>query len=117
MGVIVIYVSRRLCHRFEQLGIHTWGSIILRYIKSSYQNDPIRSLLEFCLVLLPYHIFEFKEKENKSELVRFSRKEIDELCDEWEPAPLVNEGYRVGKLGIEISARDHRSKWCSCEIK
>ena len=32
-----------------------------------------------------------KKKENKSELVRFSRKEIDELCDEWEPAPLVNE--------------------------
>lgn len=68
------------------------GSIILRYIKSSYQNDPIRSLLEFCLVLFALSYFlSSKKKENKSELVRFSRKEIDELCDEWEPAPLVNE--------------------------
>jgi len=68
------------------------GSIILRYIKSSYQNDPIRSLLEFCLVLFALSYFlSSKKKENKSELVKFSRKEIDELCDEWEPAPLVNE--------------------------
>ncbi|CAX40362.1 long chain base biosynthesis protein, putative [Candida dubliniensis CD36] len=68
------------------------GGIILRYIKSSYQNDPIRSLLEFCLVLFALSYFlSSKKKENKSELVRFSRKEIDELCDEWEPAPLVNE--------------------------
>ncbi|KAL1580098.1 serine palmitoyltransferase long chain base subunit 1 [Candida albicans] len=68
------------------------GSIIMRYIKSSYQNDPIRSLLEFCLVLFALSYFlSSKKKENKSELVRFSRKEIDELCDEWEPAPLVNE--------------------------
>lgn len=68
------------------------GSIILRYIKSSYQNDPIRSLLEFCLVLFALSYFlSSKKKENKSELVRFSLKEIDELCDEWEPAPLVNE--------------------------
>ena len=68
------------------------GSIILRYIKSSYQNDPIRSLLEFCLVLFALSYFlSSKKKENKSELVKFSRKEIDELCDEWEPASLVNE--------------------------
>ncbi|RCK63193.1 Serine palmitoyltransferase 1 [Candida viswanathii] len=62
------------------------GSIVLRYIKSSYQNDPFRSLLEFCLVLFALSYFlSSKKKENKSELVKFSPKEIDELCAEWEP--------------------------------
>ncbi|EER32615.1 conserved hypothetical protein [Candida tropicalis MYA-3404] len=67
------------------------GSIVLRYIKSSYQNDPFRSLLEFCLVLFALSYFlSSKKKENKSELVKFSAKEIDELCAEWEPSPLIS---------------------------
>lgn len=68
------------------------GSIVLRYIKSSYQNDPFRSLLEFCLVIFALSYFlSSKKKENKSELVKFSAKEIDELCAEWEPLPLIND--------------------------
>lgn len=68
------------------------GLIIQRYIKSSYKNDPIRSVLEFSLFLFAVHYFlSSKSKENKSELVRFSQREIDDLVDEWEPAPLVDE--------------------------
>ncbi|EMG47465.1 hypothetical protein G210_2192, partial [Candida maltosa Xu316] len=67
------------------------GSIVLRYIKSSYQDDPIRSLFEFGLFLFALSYFlSSKKKENKSEVVKLSSKEIDELCSEWEPLPLVN---------------------------
>lgn len=66
------------------------GLIILRYIRSSYKDDPIRSVLEFTLFALAVHYFlSSKRKENKSDLVKFSQKEIDELNEEWQPAPLV----------------------------
>ncbi|ODV81190.1 serine palmitoyltransferase component [Suhomyces tanzawaensis NRRL Y-17324] len=66
------------------------GQIILRYIKSSYKNDPIRSLFELALFIFACHYFlSSKKKENKADIVRFSPKEIDELCKEWEPEPLV----------------------------
>lgn len=67
------------------------GLIALRYIRSSYKNDPIRSLLELTLFLFAVHYFlSSKRKENKSDIVKFSRREIDELNEEWEPAPLVD---------------------------
>ncbi|CUM64483.1 uncharacterized protein PRCAT00002088001 [Priceomyces carsonii] len=66
------------------------GSIVLRYIKSSYQDDPIRSLFEYALVIVAITYFlSSKRKENKSEFVKFSKAEIDELCNEWVPDPLV----------------------------
>lgn len=68
------------------------GQILLRYIKSSYKDDPIRSLFELALAVFAIHYFlSSKKKENKSELVKFSQREIDELIDEWDPAPLVEE--------------------------
>lgn len=68
------------------------GLIVQRYIKSSYKDDPIRSVFEFALFIFALNYFlSSKRKENKSELVKFSQKEIDDLVDEWEPAPLVDE--------------------------
>ncbi|ORX41190.1 putative serine C-palmitoyltransferase [Kockovaella imperatae] len=68
--------------------------IILRYIKSSYQDDPYRSLLEVLLVAFAIRtIFKGRtggEGQGKS-FIKFSEKEIDELVDEWRPAPLVEE--------------------------
>lgn len=68
------------------------GQIISRYIKSSYKDDPIRSLFEFALFVFAVHYFlSSKKKENKAEIVKFSPREIDELIEEWEPAPIVDE--------------------------
>lgn len=66
------------------------GQIILRYIKSSYKNDPVRSLFELALFIFAIHYFlSSKKKENKSELVKFSQSEINDLIEEWNPAPLI----------------------------
>ncbi|KAK6462753.1 serine palmitoyltransferase component [Scheffersomyces coipomensis] len=68
------------------------GQIILRYIKSSYKNDPVRSLFELALFIFALNYFlSSKRRENKSEFVKFSNKEIDELVDEWVPEPLIDD--------------------------
>lgn len=83
-------LSLRLSYYVNLLENVPGGLIILRYIRSSYKNDPIRSVLEFTLFLFAVHYFlSSKRKENKSDLVKFSQKEIDELNDEWQPALLV----------------------------
>lgn len=74
----------------NSLGRLPGGPIVLRYIKSSYQNDPVRSLFELALFLFAVKYFlSLKKKENKNEVVKFLKREIDELCAEWEPEPLV----------------------------
>lgn len=74
------------------LGKFPGGNFLLKYIKSSYQNDPIRSLFELALFMFAIHYFlSSKRKENKSELVKFSQREMDELINEWNPKPLIEE--------------------------
>ena len=66
------------------------SSIFLRYIKASYQNDPIRSAVELFLVLfaLRYLLASSYSTQRKNN-VKLSEKEIDELVEEWTPEPLV----------------------------
>lgn len=72
------------------LGKIPGGSIVLKYIKLSYKNDPIRSLFELALFIFAVHYFlSSKRKENKADTIRFTEKEINELVAEWEPEPLV----------------------------
>lgn len=67
------------------------GAIIYRYVSSSYQNDPARSLLEFLLFLFAIRYFlASKYSTSKSNYVKLNEEEIDELVDEWEPEPLVS---------------------------
>lgn len=65
-------------------------AILLRYIRSSYQNDPIRSLLELLLLLFAIRYFlASKYSTTKKNYVHLEDWEVDELVDEWEPEPLV----------------------------
>lgn len=67
------------------------SSIILRYIKSSYQNDPVRSLLEFLLLVFAIRYFlASKYSTTKKNYVKLEAWEIDDLVEEWEPEPLVS---------------------------
>ena len=66
--------------------------IFLRYVKSSYQNDPYRSVLEVLLIAFAIRtIFKGRtrgEGEGKN-WVKLTEKEIDELVTDWQPIPLV----------------------------
>lgn len=85
-------IVQQIGYYFSLLDNVPGGLIILRYLKSSYKDDPIRSLFEFSLFVFALHYFlSSKKKENKSELVKFSKREIDDLVEEWSPEPIVEE--------------------------
>ena len=82
------------------------SAIFLRYVKSSYQNDPVRSAVELFLflfavryLLAPKYSTQRKSYVTLSEEVcvpltvsfvkLICKQEIDELVEEWTPEPLV----------------------------
>lgn len=68
--------------------------ILVRYVKSSYQNDPYRSLLELFLVAFAVRTLLKGRTRGDGESknwVKLTDKEVDELVDEWQPLPLVDE--------------------------
>ena len=65
------------------------SAIIYKYIKQSYQNDPIRSLLELILVIFLIYYYNHRKYKPGFQEVKLTPKEIDELCAEWQPEPLV----------------------------
>lgn len=65
------------------------ASVVLRYIKNSYQNDPFRIVLELFLIVFAFKYLLSKKYKPDTKEVQLSEKEIDELVDEWQPVPLV----------------------------
>jgi hypothetical protein len=71
------------------------SAIILRYIRSSYQDDPVRSAVELVLflffvryLLAPKYSTRDTGRGGKVE-VKLSEEEVNELVDDWTPEPLV----------------------------
>ncbi|CCJ30577.1 unnamed protein product [Pneumocystis jirovecii] len=76
--------------------------VISRYIKSSYQNDPVRSIIELLLIFfIIRYILSTKYSPEKNNYVKLSEKEIDDLVDEWVPENLVSDLTEAEKSEIE----------------
>ncbi|KAK7683653.1 hypothetical protein QCA50_013029 [Cerrena zonata] len=70
------------------------SSVISRYVKSSHQNDPGRTLLEVILIIFAIRtLLQSRTRADNSgkHFIKFDEKEIDELVDEWTPEPLAAE--------------------------
>ncbi|KAL1953466.1 hypothetical protein VTO42DRAFT_2780 [Malbranchea cinnamomea] len=67
------------------------SAILLRYIKSSYQNDPIRSAVELFLFLFAVHYLLAPKYSTKPNLLKLTEEEIEDLVEDWTPEPLVSE--------------------------
>jgi serine palmitoyltransferase len=65
------------------------SAIFLRYVKSSYQHDPVRSAVELFLFLFAVRYLLAPKYSTKPGIVKLSEEEIDDLVDEWPPEPLV----------------------------
>ncbi|KAF9484302.1 serine palmitoyltransferase [Pholiota conissans] len=68
------------------------SAVIQRYVKSSHQNDPGRTLLELILIIFAIRtLLQSRTRADRSgkHFIKFSDKEIDELVDEWIPEPLA----------------------------
>ncbi|KAI9670086.1 MAG: serine palmitoyltransferase component [Trizodia sp. TS-e1964] len=67
------------------------SAIILRYIKSSYQNDPVRSVVElFLFLFFVRYLLAPKYSTQKHNYAKLSEEEVDDLIDDWTPEPLIS---------------------------
>lgn len=80
------------------------SAIFLRYVKSSYQNDPVRSVLELFLVLFAIRYLLAPKYSTKPNYVKLSEEEIDDLVDEWVPEPLVGKVEKGDEEELERRA-------------
>ncbi|KAI1635780.1 pyridoxal phosphate-dependent transferase [Biscogniauxia mediterranea] len=66
------------------------SAVLIRYIQSSYQNDPVRSAIELVLVIFfVRYLLSPSYPTHDPNYVKLREDEIDELVKEWEPEPLV----------------------------
>ncbi|KAJ7761588.1 serine palmitoyltransferase [Mycena maculata] len=66
------------------------SAVLVRYVKSSHQNDPERTILEVILILFAiFTLLQSRTRANPKHFIKFEQKEIDELVDEWAPEPLA----------------------------
>jgi serine palmitoyltransferase len=66
------------------------SAVIIRYVRSSYQNDPARSAIELVLVIFFIrYLLSPSYSTSKVNYVKLTEDEIDELVEEWTPEPLV----------------------------
>ncbi|KZV91357.1 PLP-dependent transferase [Exidia glandulosa HHB12029] len=68
------------------------SAVVARYVKSSHQNDPGRTVLELVLFLFAVAtLLQGRRRTDSSakHFIKFSDKEIDELVEDWRPEPLM----------------------------
>ncbi|KAK9760773.1 serine palmitoyltransferase component [Basidiobolus ranarum] len=65
------------------------SSIVIRYIKNSYQNDPFRVVLELCLIFFALRYLLAKKYRIDSNYIKLTEKEVEDLVEEWQPESLV----------------------------
>ena len=80
------------------------SAIFLRYVKSSYQNDPIRSAVELFLFLFAVRYLLAPKYSTKPGVVQLSDDEVDDLVDEWTPEPLVGMPSALEEMEVEKRA-------------
>lgn len=80
------------------------SAIFLRYVKSSYQNDPIRSAVELFLFLFAVRYLLAPKYSTKPNVVQLSEDEVDDLVDEWTPEPLVGKPTPLEEMEVEKRA-------------
>lgn len=77
------------------------SDIVIRYVKSSHQNDPIRTIIEVMLVIFLILFITGKRYHPDSNAVTLTEREVDELVEEWKPEELVLAPTAVEQLEID----------------
>ncbi|KAL1839591.1 hypothetical protein VTJ49DRAFT_1334 [Mycothermus thermophilus] len=92
------------------------SAVLIRYIRSSYQNDPVRSAIELVLfIFFIRYLLSPSYSTSKENYVKLTEEEIDELVDEWTPEPLVaaptpQEEAELEKIPVIVGPTGPKSK-------
>jgi serine palmitoyltransferase len=101
----IVHYAHQLTHVVDStasLARSVPGSdMVTRYVRSSYQNDPVRSVIELSLFIfvIVYLLKRRFSTEGKNKVV-LTEDEIDELIREWQPEPIVDAG-RIKAADVE----------------
>jgi serine palmitoyltransferase len=75
------------------------SAIVVRYIRSSYQNDPVRSAVElFLFIFAVRYLLAPTYSTKKTKNVPLTEDEIDDLVEDWTPEPLAGEETEFERL-------------------
>ncbi len=86
------YIQASLHGLFEAFQKVPGSAVLIRYVRSSYQNDPIRSAIELVLVIFfVRYLLSPSYPTHGSNYIKLREDEIDELVRDWEPEPLVSD--------------------------
>lgn len=77
------------------------SDIVIRYVKSSHQNDPIRTIIEVMLVIFLILFITGKTYHPDSNAVKLTEREVDELVTEWKPEELVRAPSELEQMEID----------------
>ncbi|KAK1775917.1 pyridoxal phosphate-dependent transferase [Copromyces sp. CBS 386.78] len=78
------------------------SAVLIRYVRSSYQNDPVRSAIELVLVIFFIrYLMSPAYSTSKQNFIKLTDDEIDELVDEWTPEPLVPDMNALEEMEAE----------------
>lgn len=93
--VHLLTLLRRSAEEFQKL---PGSAILLRYIQSSYQNDPIRSAVELFLVLFAVRYLLAPKYSTKPNYVTLSEEVSSGAAKSalWERSHFINRELRVG---------------------
>ncbi|KAJ3030318.1 UNVERIFIED_CONTAM: serine palmitoyltransferase component [Siphonaria sp. JEL0065] len=96
-------------------------SVVYKYVRDSHQNDPVRTLLELVFVVVMAWYF-FNNKPKAKDEVKLTEKEIQDLCDEWQPedlcppltefqnSELENMAIIAGAAGTKVKLADGKER-------
>ena len=87
---------------------------IVKYIQNSYQNDPLRALIELSLFLFAiYYVLKNTYSIDKKTEIELNEKEIDELINDWIPEPLVeNDKFLEQYTEFELNSIPSLARYC-----
>lgn len=78
------------------------SAILIRYIKTSHQNDPVRTIIElFLFIFAVRYLLAPTYSTKKTKNVHLSQEEVEELVEDWTPEPLVGEETDFERLENE----------------
>ena len=85
----VEYINTATIYFTQYYNMIPGSHILFKYIKSSYQNDPFRVLLELILFIYTIKYLIQKRKSTNVDRIKLTLEEEDELIQDWKPEPLV----------------------------
>ncbi|KAL8289353.1 hypothetical protein RB601_005305 [Gaeumannomyces tritici] len=103
-------------HAFQKV---PGSAVLIRYVQSSYQNDPIRSAIELVLVVFFIrYLLAPSYSTHKQNFIKLRDDEIDELVEDWTPEPLVpdrtpQEEAEAEKLPVIVGPTGPKAKLAS----